>query len=60
MSNVLFKAAVLACPLILLVLTMAGVIGTEGLVSFAAGWCLAIWAATLDMKRRGRRETTPI
>lgn len=53
MSNVLFKAAVLACPLILLVLTMAGVIGTEGLVSFAAGWCLAVRAATLDMKRRG-------
>lgn len=53
MSNVLFKVAVFACPLTLLVLTMAGVIGTEGLFSFAAGWCLAVWAATFDMKRRG-------
>lgn len=53
MSEILLKAAVLACPFTLLVLTMAGVIGTEGLVSFAAGWCLAVWAATLDMKRRG-------
>ena len=53
MSKILFKAAVLTCPFTLLVLTMAGVIGTEGLVSFAAGWCLAVWAATLDMKRRG-------
>lgn len=53
MSDVLSKSAVLACPFILLVLTMAGVIGTECLVSFAAGWCLAVWAATLDMKRRG-------
>lgn len=53
MSEILIKAAVLTCPLILLVLTMAGVIGTECLVSFAAGWCLAVWAATFDMKRRG-------
>lgn len=53
MSKMLFKAAVLTCTFTLLVLTMAGVIGTEGLVSFAAGWCLAVWAATLDMKRRG-------
>lgn len=53
MSNVLFKAAVLICTSTLLVLTMAPVIGTKGLVSFAAEWCLAVWAASLYMKRRG-------
>lgn len=53
MSKALFKAAMLTCTFTLLALTMAGTIGAEGLASFAAGWCLAVWAAALDMQRRG-------